>query len=159
VNAKVRRRHLVAIAAGVAGGVWLLLSPAPPPPPDFTGQGFTSVRVELRRSGSEAAGVSVTSDDPAVVAELAEVLRSGRSVVVCRCAALGSLEFRRPDGTSERVLLMPAHDGGSVEFRVMGRGRYRVSREWFLRAAQPLGIPAARWCVWPDTGPVAAPAG
>jgi hypothetical protein len=156
VNAKVRLWHLVAIAAGVAGGSWLFLPPAPPPPPDFTGEGFTSVRVEMRGRADGVPAVNVSSADSTVVAGLAELLRSGRAVVVCRCAALGSLEFRRPDGTAERVLLMPAHDDGSVEFRA-GKGRYRVGRERFLRVVGPLGVPAARWYGWPDAEPAAAP--
>lgn len=150
---KMRLWYLAVIVAGTAGGVWLLL-PAPPAPPNFVDGGFVSVHVEFRGVGG-GAPVSASSSDPAVVAELAEVMRTGRSVVVCRCAVLGSLEFQRPDGTAERVLLMPAHDDRSVEFRVMEQGRYRVDREWFLRAVQPLGVPRARWYSWPVAGPAA----
>lgn len=166
---KARVWHLIVSVAVVAGGLWLQ-SPVWPPAPDFTGRGFTSVHVRLRgnldhRSPEEQAELADvmsvvppavgSSADPAVVAELAEVLRSGKPVVVCRCAALGSLEFCLPDGTAERVLVMPAHDAGSVEFRY-GKGRYRVSREWFLRVAAPLGIPTARWYGWPTAEAVAA---
>ena len=152
---KVRRWHLIVIAASVAGVLWLLPPSGSSPPPDFTKAGFTSIHVEFRRCGEEPP-VSASSSDPAVVAELAEVLRAGQSVVVCRCGALGHLEFRRPDGTSERVLLVPAHDDESVEFRVMERGRYRVSRERFLQVIAPLGIPPARWYASPDIEPPAA---
>ncbi|HEY1188381.1 MAG TPA: hypothetical protein VGE74_12085 [Gemmata sp.] len=145
MHAKVRWWHLLAIVAGVSAGAWARLPPAPSPPPDFTGKGFTSVHVEMRGIVDHAPAVSASSTDPAAVAELAALLRTGRSVVVCRCAALGTLEFRRPDGTSERVLLMPAHDEESIEFRVMKRGRYRVDRESFLRVVAPLSIAAARW--------------
>src|SRR5262249_46607752 len=94
--------------------------------------------------------IDASSADAGVVAELAELLRSGTSVLVCRCAALGNLEFHRPDGTAERVLIMPAHDEGSVEFR-FGKGRFRVSRERFLQVVSPLGIPEAHWYRWwPD---------
>jgi hypothetical protein len=155
VNAKVRCWHLFLIAAGVSAVAWELSPTSPPPPPDFTGQGFTSVRVEMRGIIDHAPAVSASTDEPAVVAELAALLRTGRSVVVCRCGALGTLEFRRPDGTSEQVLLMPAHDNGSVEFRVMERGRYRVDREAFLRAVAPLGVPVSRWYRSPTTDPPA----
>jgi hypothetical protein len=144
----------VVLAAGVAAGMWVIL---PSSPPDFTGQGFTSVRIEMRRPGGGWGGVMASSDDPALITGLADVLRSGRAVVVCRCAALGRLEFRRPDGTSEQVPIMPAHDGGSVEFRA-GEGRYRVSRESFLRVVGPLGLPADRWYSWPVAEPDAAAA-
>lgn len=143
MNAKVR--YLIVVAAAVFGGVWLLSAPRLSPPPDFTDQGFTSVRVELKCPGSEESKVSASSDDPALVAELVALLRSGQPVVVCRCAALGTLEFRRPDGTSERVLIMPAHGDNAVEVRVPARGRYRLDRERFLQLTGPLGIPAARW--------------
>jgi len=156
VSAKVRVWHLAPIVAGVTAWLFLQLPPGSPPPPDFTDQAFTSVRVELRGLGCDDSGLSVASNDRAVCAGLAEVLRSGQPVVVCRCATLGSLEFRRPDGSAERVLLMPAHDDGSVEFR-FGQGRYRVNRERFLGAVVPLGVPAARWYKFPDAKHLSSP--
>lgn len=145
MKVKVRWWHLLFITAGVFAGAWALLPIGPASPPDFTGQGFTSVHVEMRGIVEHAPAVSVSSEDSALIEELASLLRTGRPVVVCRCATLGTLEFRRPDGTLERVFLMPAHDDGSVEFRVMGRGRYRVDREAFLRAVSTLGVPVTRW--------------
>lgn len=150
----VRFRLMITIAVGVAGGVWMLLPPLASPPPDFTGQGFTAIRVELRGRGDGVPAVVAESEDPAVIAELAEVLRSGQPVVVCRCGALGTLEFRRPDGTTEQVLLMPVHEDETVEFRAMERGRYQVNREWFLRVVAPLGVAPERWCRWPDPQPI-----
>lgn len=149
MNTPVKLWHLITIAAGVVGGVWLLKPMLHKPPPDFTNEGFTSVHVRLRQIGDEKQVVTASSEDPAVVAGLIETLRSGRSVVVCRCAALGALEFRRPDGTSEKLWLMPAHDSGSVEFRVPEKGRYKVDREWFLRVVKPIDIPTERWYSWP----------
>ncbi len=109
------------------------------------------MKVELHGIGKSGHKLTADSDDPAVVVGLIEVLRSVQATMMCRCAALGSMEFRRPDGTTEHVLIMPAHDIDSVEFRVMGRGRYRVNREWFLRTVAPLGITAERWYKFPDT--------
>ncbi len=148
MNAKVRLWHLAAIAVGVAGVAWYFQSTATPLPPNFTDGGYTSVHVEFQRMGNSPA-ISGSSSDPAVIAELTEVLRTGQSVAMCRCGALGSVEFRRSDGTAERVLLMPAHDDESIEFRA-GKGRYRDNREWFLHAVGPLGLTPARWYSWPD---------
>lgn len=155
MNAKLRLWHVVAIVAGVLGGAWLLLPPVPPPAPDFTAQGFTSVRVTMQGHGDVIPEVAASSNDPAVIAGLAEIMRSGQSVPVCRCGWLGSLEFQRPDGTAERVLLMPPHHAESVEFRA-GAGRYRVNRKQFLRIVEPLGIPASRWYDWPAVAELGA---
>lgn len=149
MNPKVRIWHLVAIVVGVVAGMWLILPSTPLPPPDFSDGGFTSVRVEFRRHGEEEP-LTASSSDPAVIAELADVLKTGRSVVLCRCASLGHLEFRRPDGTSERLMIMPAHDDGAVDFRILQRGRYRVDRESFLRAIRSLGVPPTRWFRFPE---------
>jgi hypothetical protein len=160
---KLRRWLPVIFLVGGGVGMWSIL---PPSPPDFSNQGFVSVHAHLHGNADKyspeeqvqlAGAMTIvppadgSSADPTVVGELAEVLRSGRSVLVCRCAALGSLEFRRADGTAEQVLVMPAHDEGSVEFR-FGMGRFRVSREWFLKVISPLGVPAARWYSWCPEG-------
>ena len=96
----------------------------------------------MRGFVDHAPAVSVSSADPAVVAELAALLRTGRSVVVCRCAALGTLEFRRPDGTSEQVLLMPLFRGNEqiglhvACFLRPGRGFSRIDERVGQRIAQ-----------------------
>src|SRR5262249_31390679 len=97
---------------------------------------------------AESEGLSVTVD-PVTLAELSQVLQSGQAVVMCRCGSLGSLELRRPDGSEERVLFMPAHDEESVEFRA-GKGRFRVNRERFLRVVRNLPVLSARWYSVPD---------
>jgi hypothetical protein len=132
--------HVVVIVSSVALVVWWQ-TPAQPSPPDFTEHGFTSIRVVHRGMYSGVPDTTATSNDPAIVAELAKFLRTGKSVVVCRCAVIGSVEFCRPDGTSERIALVPAHDDDSVEFR-SGPGRFRVNRERFLQLVAPLGLSA-----------------
>jgi hypothetical protein len=172
VNTQVRWWHLLAIATGVSIAVWVLLPPGLPDPPDYTGQNFASVHVELRGSHDRFSPediaalrkvqgnlrvvprFSASSGDPAVVAALADLLRTARPVVRCRCAALGTLAFRRLDGTEEEVRVMPAHDDGSVDLEV-GRGRFRIDRPAFLGAAAPLGVPMSRWYRSPNADPPA----
>jgi hypothetical protein len=64
-----------------------------------------------------------------------------------RTASIGR-GSRWPDRRTETVLLMPAHDDGSIEFRY-GPGRFRVPRESFLVVVRPLGKPDAQWSSWP----------
>lgn len=94
--------------------------------------------------------MSAASDDVALIADLTALLGTGRSVLVCRCAPLGTVEFRRPDGSTQEVRLVPAHDPGSVEFRTRP-ARFRVDRAEFLRIVAPLGLPADRYYKFPPS--------
>ncbi len=146
MHAKIRFWHVLAIAIATVIGYWTYSGL--PSPPDFTQAGFTSVHVEFPGKIEFFPAVSASSSDPALVTELTKLLRTGKSVVVCRCGYIGKLEFRRPDGSTEVLNLVPAHDDGSVEFRHRP-GRYRVNRVEFLRIVAPLGVPDERWIRFP----------
>jgi hypothetical protein len=146
MHAKIRFWHFLAIAIATAIGYWTYSGL--PSPPDFTQAGFTSIHVEFPGKIDFIPTLSASSSDPALIADLTALLRTGNSVMVCRCGSIGKLEFRRPDGSSEVLNLVPAHDDGSVEFRYRP-GRYRVNRKEFLRIIAPLSVPDERWIRFP----------
>ncbi|MBX3397898.1 MAG: hypothetical protein KF873_04085 [Gemmataceae bacterium] len=149
MHAKIRLWHVLAIAILTAIGYWTYSGL--PSPPDYTQEGFTSIHVVFPGKIEFIPTVTATSSDPTLIAELTNLLRTGKSVMVCRCGYIGNLEFRRPDGSTEVLNLVPAHDDGSVEYRNRP-GRFRVNRKEFLRIVKPLGVPEERWIRFPDFG-------
>ncbi len=145
--AKVRLWHVLSVAAATAIGYWTYSGL--PSPPDFTQAGFTSIHVNIPGKIENYAAVSKSSNDATLIADLAALIRTGKSMTVCRCGTMGTVEFRRPDGTSEVLRLIPTHDEHSVEFR-HEHGRFKINREAFLNIVAPMALPAERWVHIPE---------
>lgn len=125
-------------ALAVVVGWWLLVTPRPP---DFTRRGFTSVRAIFSR---DTAPLAASSNDPGVLGGMATALRSGRSTGECKCGEIVRVTFDGPDGTTEELGFVPAHEDGTIEFRWHGE-RFVLDASPFLKAVEPLGIPPDRW--------------
>lgn len=86
---------------------------------------------------------SVAITNPAALASVMEMLRSGRSVEVHKCKDRGRMKLLFADGESLSVSLIPGHNFLRYEFGVSGE-LFAVSRRRFLGALQVAGVEVHR---------------
>ena len=119
---------------------------AEPDPRDRLRSGeIASVSIHLNAAGAHLGFATVVDGADPRLMPLIEVIRGARVRGGHKCANEGSIHFRRTDGRTVGVGLLPSHSPGVYELRIYdGEGlvdAYRVDRAALLSALAVLGVP------------------
>ncbi|MDB5349101.1 MAG: hypothetical protein JWN86_348 [Planctomycetota bacterium] len=103
---------------------WAISAMRPPsvPPPGKV----SALDVDLQATPQGQKAIRITTTDPAKIAPLLALLRSGSPTSDHKCGDTGSLTLHTQDGATARITLLAGHDPGQYEFRVYSDGGYTL---------------------------------
>jgi len=114
--------------------------------PQFAGARPMAIELVLYRPDPAVQEVPLVQADirkPADCASVFKLLQSAQSRSDHKCAAVGSMTIRYPDGAKDELELLPGHDVTRYEFR-FGHSLYAIPRNRLYQVLRGAGVDTAK---------------
>ena len=133
----------VPVAVAILAAWWFFI---PPNPLSVSADRVRAVQVQFDpRNKDVTQPVSAASEDPAAIAALVAVVRSGRGTGDHKCGSSGTIRFSLSNGATGALEFLPGHDSEWYELRANGWA-YRVPRAEFASAMRAVGVEVPMHC-------------